>query len=74
MTGLPVEVGILSGKKKGRRLNSRSSAAAPCFSPTLHQLLRLAEKVAGILGAGGIGRCRDELELAMGLSWIIEQR
>lgn len=72
-------------------LKSRSSAAAPCFSPALHlgdilalhqtdekdeketnQLLRLAEKVTGMSRAGGMGRCRDELEPAIELSWMIK--
>ena len=71
-------------------LKSRSSAAAPCFSPAFHlgdipasdqmdhqngnktnQLLRLAERVTGISREGGIGRCRDELEPAIRLSWMI---
>ena len=72
-------------------LKSRSSAAAPCFSPALHlgdilaldqtdnqdvdeanQLLRLAEKVTGISRAGGMGKCRDELEPAIELSWMMK--
>lgn len=39
--------------KNGRRRKSRSSLIAACFSPTCHQLLKLAVNAEGISGAGG---------------------